>query len=477
MKRWVLRAILWLAPSSALALPMYAQRSGRTCGNCHVSPTYQDPKGWDNPELSKRKCNMSCQGCHTNPLGGGLRNTSGRYYGQSTLSMFAVQERSYSDYGREILPAAVANRLRLAYSAPIRGRGGDKTIPSSWAEAEAGVGGAQTDGWTAFGRPFGDKSEYAFWDGRYGDLNPDPLLQLGGDFRLAYFSGSQSFFPMQADLHASVHPIEHVTAMGTLAARGRTAGPVATLTQERLPFFARNAFLMAHELPMMAYAKAGIFMPSFGTYIDDHTSFTREYMELDVSNADDTVLGVEVGMAPNYPFAQLSFFRNMTPYGAPEGADPGYGAAANFGWRDLGFSVTGSLMLKRRDLEARGNMDAASIGWGFNPFFYSDAIPLTYMGEFTFGRRQRVLTGDDAPFWATYHELWWTVFNGISVRAKYDAGRRDAGLANTLEHRFSAALDVSPVPGVTFIAQGRVLLHPDTDGPGADVFIHTHLWF
>lgn len=476
MKRLLLLLVLLLAPSSAFALPMYAQRSGRTCGNCHVSPTYQDQDGWENPELSKRKCNMSCQGCHTNPLGGGLRNTSGRYYGQSTLSMFSLQERSYSDYGREVLPAAVANRLRLQYSAQIPGRGGKKTIPSNWKEAQEGVGGDQTEGWNVFGRPFGEASEYAYWDGRYGDLNPDPMVQLGGDFRFAYFSGSKSFFPMQADLHASVHPIEHVTAMGTLAARGRTAGPVATFTQERLPFFARNAFLMAHEFPMMAYAKAGIFMPSFGTYIDDHTSFTREFLEMDVSNADDTVLGVELGMAPNYPFAQVSFFRNMTPYGAPDGTNPGFGGAANFGWRDLGFSVTGSLMLKRRDLEARGNLDAASVGWGFNPAYFWEGLPLTYMGEFAIGRRQRPLTGDNAPFWAMYHEVWWTVFNGISVRGKYDAGSRDADLANNLEHRFSAALDISPVPGVTFIAQGRVLLHPDT-GPSADVFIHTHLWF
>lgn len=472
-------ALLALTPSAALALPMYAQRSGRTCGNCHISPTFQDPDGWDNPDLSRRKCNMSCQGCHTNPLGGGLRNTSGRYYGQSTLSVLPLQERSYSDYDRELVGRDLLNWMRSAWTTPVAGGPNvKKTIPSDYQEALAGVGAGQTGGWSAFGDPLGDVSEYAYWDGRYGDLNADPLLQLGGDMRLAYYSGSGSVFPMQLDLHAAVHPIEHVTAMGTVAARGRTAGINAVIGQDRLPFFPRNAFVMVHELPMMAYAKAGIFMPSFGTYIDDHTSFTREFFEMDVSKSEDTVAGVEVGLAPNYPFAQLSFFRNMTPPEAPEGANPGWGAAANLGWRDLGFSVTGSFMIKRRDLEARGDLEAASLGWGFNPMAYTNAIPLTYMGELAVGNRQRVLTGERTAYWATYHEVWWTIFNGLSFRAKYDAGRRDADLADTLQHRFSGALDISPVPGVTLIAQTRYLLHAQDDGgSGFDVFVHTHLWF
>jgi len=42
---------------------MYAMRSARTCANCHVSPTLQDTKGWNNPKLSKRKFSHR-QHCH-----------------------------------------------------------------------------------------------------------------------------------------------------------------------------------------------------------------------------------------------------------------------------------------------------------------------------------------------------------------------------------------------------------------------------
>jgi hypothetical protein len=72
----------------AAALPLYATREGRTCDNCHINPN-----GWTNPDLSDRKCNLSCSGCHVDPLGGGLRTVSGRFYGESTLPMFLPSHR------------------------------------------------------------------------------------------------------------------------------------------------------------------------------------------------------------------------------------------------------------------------------------------------------------------------------------------------------------------------------------------------
>lgn len=474
MRIFLILTLLFCAREAA-ALPMYAQRSGRTCGNCHISPTYEDEHGWNNPELAARKCNMSCLSCHVNPTGGGLRNTSGRYYGQSTLSMFPLQERSYSDYSREIVPQSLIRAVRENFRWAPDGRAG-RRIPSSRQEVEAGVGTGQRGGIAAFGNPLFGGGEYSLWDGRYGDLIADPLLQIGGDLRFAYFSPSGTLFPMQADLHAAIQPIEHLTAMGTVAARGRAGGVDATVSQKRTPAFVRNAFLMVHELPFMAYAKAGLFLPPFGTYIDDHTSYVRDYFEMDVSQSEDRVLGVEIGAAPNYPFASVALFRNFAPPGAPEETDAGWGASANLGWRDLGFSLTAHGMVKRRDLEARGDLEAAGVGWGLNPFYWSNAIPLTYMGELTVGRHQRPITGDTTAFFASYHEVWITIANGFSVRLKYDVGDRDLTADGELEHRFSGALDVSPYPGFTLVAQARALL---TEGaaPSADLFIHAHLWF
>jgi hypothetical protein len=459
-----------------IALPQYGQGSGRTCGNCHISPTYQDPNGWNNPELAERKCNLSCIVCHVNPTGGGLRNTSGRYFGQSTLSMIPLQERSYSDYGREVLPQDAIRAIRNAFAWKPESSSGEHTIPSSWTEVEAGIGSGQRGGFSSFGSPLFGGGEYSLWDGRYGDLIADPLLQIGGDLRLAYFSTSRSFFPMQADLHAALQPIEHLTLVGTLAARGRASGFAGTVAQEQTPVFVKDAFLMVHELPFMAYVKGGLFLPPFGTYIDDHTSYIREYFEMDVSQSHDQVLGIEVGAAPNYPFTSIAFFRNLSPAGTPEGTDPGWGGSMQIGWRDLWYSIQAHGMIKRRDLAARGDLDAAGISFSFNPFYFSNSVPLTYLGEVSFGRRQRELTGTRTTFIASYHELWITIFNGINARLKYDVGDRDLVVRGELEHRLSAALDISPYPGLTFVGQGRLLFAQGL-APSPDLFLHLHLWF
>ena len=463
-----------MQPRTGVALPMYAQRSGRTCGNCHVSPTLESEEGWDNPELAGRKCNLSCVSCHVNPTGGGLRNASGRYYGQSTLSVLHTQDRSYSDLGHELLANDTLWKFQQRYGRAVEGGEAHdgRTVPSDLAEHEAGIGEGQTGRWTATGKPIASEGPMSFWDGRYNDLNADPLLQIGGDLRGAYWTGSDSMFPMQTDLHAAVQPVEHITVMGTVAGRGRTTGLEETLTDPRGPVFARNAFIMVHELPYMAWAKGGLFLPSFGTYIDDHTSYTRSLFEMDVSRSDDVVQGVEVGMAPNYPYGQFSLFKNGAS--AADG-EQGWGMALNGGFRELAWSVTGHAMLKKRGGLGRGDLYGAGVGWGLNPWAMSRKLPFTFMGELDYG--ERIVGGERTRFGAAYTEGWWTVQNGLSVRSKWDVGLKDLDQAGTTEHRLSLGLELSPMPGFTLSAFGRQLMAAGGIPPQRDVFVQTHIWF
>ena len=89
----LLAGALAFAADAVQATPMYAGRSARTCDNCHVAPNE-----WVNPPVADRKCNMSCQSCHVDPAGGGLRNTAGRFFGQSTLPMIATSPRPTDDW-------------------------------------------------------------------------------------------------------------------------------------------------------------------------------------------------------------------------------------------------------------------------------------------------------------------------------------------------------------------------------------------
>ena len=425
----------------AQALPMYALRSGRTCANCHESPTLDDPDGWVNPDLSERKCNMSCMSCHVSPTGGGLRNTGGRYYGRSTMAMFHTEERSYSDNGRELLPNDVRWKVHTKLAPPM----------PAWGASSGDEG------------PEGDEHAMAFWDSRYDDLNADPTWQLGGDFRVAWWSGNGRTFPMQANLHGAWHPAEHITAQGTIAATSRQSRKAEE--DPGNPVYAREATVMLHELPYMSWVRAGTFLPAYGMYIDDHTKLTREWVEQDVSSRMDTVYGVEVGTAPNYPHASISAFANK---------DGGWGTAVTAGWRDLAWSFSGSTMIKQRGGQGRGDLAVVGFSYGFNPFELNNHLPLTLMGETSVG--QRTLGGTTQVFMASHLEAWWMLRNGINARLLHEVGNTELGTPSW-QHRSSAGLDITPIPGLTLSGIGRVTMSPGAGVVGQDVLLQAHVWF
>ncbi|MCB9679084.1 MAG: hypothetical protein H6737_28540 [Alphaproteobacteria bacterium] len=446
--------------TSAMALPMYAQRSGRTCGNCHVSPTLEDEDGWDNPELEGRKCTMTCLSCHVDPAGGGLRNTSGRFYGASTLGIVGGQERSYSDVDREILTPGTVWKLRHVLGRPATGEG--RTVPSDLDEAREGVGAGQTGNLWAMGR-HPRPVRMSLWDGRYGSLNADPVVAVGGDLRAAWYSATNAVFPMQLDLHAAVHPVHHLTLAATAAGQASGSGS---------PVFARRAYAMVHELPGMSWARAGAFQPAFGTMLDDHTSPVRTLFEASAADSANTVIGAEVGTAPNYPFAQASVFANdASVLGAAP--DTGWGAAVQGGWRDLDWSLTGHAQIRRRHGLGRGDLEAVGVGWGLSPRPFWPALPVTWLGEVTAGRRTR--EQDVTLPVAAMSELSFLVRNGIVAKVRSDAWFDDLQVGG-MQQRHGLGLVVTPLPGLTLEGTTRMLLTPKGT-VRTDALVQTHIWF
>lgn len=188
---------------------------------------------------------------------------------------------------------------------------------------------------------------------------------------------------------------------------------------------------------------------------------------MNVSHSEDRALGVEGGFAANYPYGQMSVFLND-----PTG-DTGWGASFNGGMRELGWTLSGHGMIKRRNGEGRGDLDALGVGWGFNPFYYSNSLPLTLMGEFNVGKR--TIGTNEVQFAATQAELWWTIRNGVSGRGKVDLAIPDLS-ASTLQQRYQLGLEVGIVPGVTMTGWARQLV---TSGQPTerDYLIMSHLWF
>ncbi|MFT4626843.1 MAG: hypothetical protein ACI8PZ_005523 [Myxococcota bacterium] len=436
------------ASSPAEALPLYTARSGRTCDNCHVDPT-----DWENPPLPDRKCTLSCMGCHTDPSGGGLRTVSGEFYGQSTLPMFLPSHRGWEDWERGPF-----------WTSPDEKR--SNKVPD-----------------LAWGSPAGEPTVNTWDQARYAGLNADPALSLGIDARVAAWlmgDGEASVFPMQFDTHAAVHPIERVTVAATAGVIADKQGFGATF-ERNTAFAVKDVYAMVHELPYMTYVRAGRFVPPFGTRTEDHTSPIRRDFELDGSTMHSRVTGVELGFAPNYPYAQVAVFRpgprddGLLGDGAvPVLGVPGIGVAASAGYRDLGWQLGASAMLKRRPFEFGGDTESVSLQGAFNPWYYTRAVPLTFLGEYAVGRRQNPWTGGPQSHVAGMLEADLLVFNGLNLRLKYDFSDPDTVVGGDQRQTVGLGADVHLMTNTTVTGQVRV--DPNGGDPAYDAILFLHLW-
>lgn len=459
-----------LLPSLSSALPLYTARGGRTCDNCHSLPnTWYDPE-----DLADRKCTMSCVACHVDPGGGGLRNVSGRYYGDNTLPMFGADTRPLVDRQRDLLDWVKGTTPEIPSSQPTSVKVADHQVDPRGPNAPAPTAGP------AFGKPLLHQSSHMSWlEGRYGDEQADPLVLFGGDARLGLWAAGPLFFPMQGDLYAAVQPIEHLTVSTSAGVRGRSrsidldGGGVDD--QDRIGV--RDLWVMTHEWPYMAYGRLGRFLPIFGTRVADHTAYIRRPFGLSQEDPANRVVGAEIGLAPNYPYLNASIFKPSSAQARdPFATADGWGTAVSAGWRDLGWQLGGSAMLRRRPLDGGGDTTDLSLQWGFNPWFYWDGLPLTYLGEVTYGRLQRPLSGKETGQLAAYHQLAWTAVNGVVIRGRYDFWDPDEEVIDDEIHRPGLGLDWIPITGLTFSADFRVGI-PAGGTASGDLFLQLHGWF
>ena len=459
----------------AEATPLYMARSGRTCDNCHSLPN-----SWFNPpETTLRKCTLGCASCHVDPNGGGLRNVSGRYYGASTLPMFAATGRPYKDVRRELAwlfggDATRGEPSSEPSSEPTSGQGAEvATTPMDPRPA----GSPEPNDGPVWGRPIGrGSSDMAWLDGRYGDQNADPFVLFGADVRLGVWQQGPLVFPMQADLDLAVHPVEHFTLATATGLRGRASSRGSDRDDGAPWVDLRDLWVMAHELPALAYVRAGRFLPAFGTRISDHTAYTRRPFGLSQEFPSSRVLGAEVGFNANYPYANVTAFVPT----ASDAANPfevaeGWGGVASAGWRDLGWSLGGSAMVRRRALDNDGDTFDLSAQWSFNPWFYTDALPVTYLGEVAFGTLQRRWSGVEMAQLAAYHRLVWTALAGVQFEGRYDFWDPDREVVDDDVHRPGVATELTIVPGLTVRADVRLLV-PARGQAGADLFVQLHGW-
>jgi hypothetical protein len=476
------------------ALPIYSFGASRTCDTCHASPFATDKKTeWKNPELKSRKCNMSCQGCHVNPSGAGIRTAPGRYFAQASLPVYNKQARPYHDLKRD--PSNFLDFLRSKKEVPaaqvaVTPKASENTVAvpvQNKEDADARSTEKFTTyypgDWFSWGSPLNasslaEQSEYALRGDRYGSINADPFMTLGADVRLAMYNtpgNPIAVFPMQFDVGTAVHPVEHVTISATGGLQGRTSGFADSAADKRNnPAKLQNAFLLVHELPYQAYVQAGAFLPEFGTRGEDHTSFTRKLTEMDPTQPQNVVYGLQAGAAPNYPYISAAAFGTRKSDGTPDGT----GYSANLAWRDIAFGGGFSAMQKFRPnygttpYQVTGNLTVFSANayynlWGLFPSTRYTA-PMIILAEYNIGKMPRT-TSSDRIFSILAVEWNWFTFNGLIYRVGYQIQNQDIEVKNSTLNRINTGFDLTVIPGLRFTFDLRYYL--DGGGGSSDEFI------
>ena len=447
------------------ATPLYAAREGRTCDNCHLRPN-----NWKNPAVFDRKCTLSCQGCHVDPAGGGMRTAAGRFYGSATLPMIATNPRPTQDWD-----AWIGKFLWR--------KDRETTFNDSLPEGPVDYAASKEPRFVshdraAIGAPIGGSSIHAPFRGRYFNLNADPLLRASWDLRVALLVAQGAlFFPMQADVALALHPVEHVTFLGNVGARGRSTGLSDTIDDPSTPYL-REGFVLLHEAPGNAYVKAGRFVPQFGLKIDDHTAQNRRAFEQDGSVPDARVTGVEFGANPNYPYANVSWFRSTSAARVPSAfdlfdTDDTHGMAVNAGYRELGWGAGASALLHRRAPADGGDATSFALHGAFNPWFYRRGLPLTYQAEYDWGRWERT-SGRETSRRGFWQELDWRAGNGVNLVLAQDWADPDTEVKDDHAYRVTAGVQVTPYTGITLDLRARALF-PSSGASGADLFTQIHL--
>ena len=431
-------ALVIFPAANTHATPIYSLRSANQCNTCHIEPI-----GWyEAPEKKNRACTVDCQACHVNKTGGGLRTPIGRYYAVQTLPTFSLDPR----------PSAHAN--------PQKYRDSDDTYSN--------VGRYRL--WEGFSGWKAGSTRIEEIPDRLGYMDPDPSFSAGFDARILAFKESSAdldVFPMQADFHlwGRVHP--HINIYGTVGLQGRrrrTINDITTAATFKELVTIRELVVEYDNIPWNGYVRAGRFSKAYGWRHPDHTLFTRRALGY---GQFGQVYGIEAGINPNYPWANLSVYYQGVDAIPGDFAPPGFGASLTAGFRDLGWQSGGNFEALR--LNNGTTLLTTGPTWGVTLY------PVVILGELDF-RVTLPETGSSSVSAAIYNEVNTLVYPGVTALFSHQWTRSDITINTPQRHRLTFGVQWDILAGIQLAAQYRLNL-ATVGSATQDMLLWTHVWY
>lgn len=320
---------------SVQAEPWLADRFSQNCASCH-SP------GRVNRPVAQRRCTITCQGCHVNPSGGGMRNLYGKWLTERWLSSANLKAWEIGKPKPAPLADQPYEKQRLAKN-PIDPRvelPTLKIVEGPVDEAHYSRSLATQDGVIET-----DHNKFMISVPRGDPLRETESINLIGgiDFRTLTFtrtlSGNtkQYSFPVAIDFGAQLRTFRKFS----LVAEGRFAnGPSASKeTSEWDNLYinktlVKSAYMMIDDLSYNSWFIYGVHRPMFGNSDPDHTSLYNSLTYGTTPSMRGIYKTVSVGTSMNMPFINLNYFSPVDHVAYSQ--DKGY--ILNIGGRLMGGS-------------------------------------------------------------------------------------------------------------------------------------------